>query len=707
MMPPFLTPLFLAGLALVAVPWLIHRMRRHERNPIAFSSLIFVPKVDKEVIQRRKLQHLLLMLMRMIALALLALAFARPFLPVAGAPPETPEGIRTHVLLIDRSLSMSASGRMEAARRSAMEALESIPEGEPVALIAFARRPQVLRSVPGEDSLRRDIARSIEGLEPTAEGTDLTSALMAAEACIREIQGGNGGGVIHLVSDLQESGIGPGAPSTWRLPPGMELRIHDLGGPDPANRSVADVAVRMTKEHTFRIAAKLRNWSMPTEPPFAVRLYVDGELQAEQPMEVMRHHASQAVFTYEPGTGGGFDGWIEIADDGIAADNRRYFAWNPPVPPRVLFLETGAGGEDWPTGWFARAALEGVASTGFKVTTRPREDAPALLSGEGERPDVVLCGDLGGAGSAIADAVLDWVQAGGRALMAIGADAEPGLLNHLLLPRLGLVSLGAVRGSGVSSRYALMDWIDYEHPIFRGFDAPRYNDFSSIRIYGYQTIGESAVPDGGTGRVRVLARMERQESGSPGPPALLEIRHGEGRVLLWTFSFDPRSTNFPKSSRFAPVMYESAKYLAGEVETTTEFEIGTVPIPSGRAGGLLVRDAGGAATRLDDVEPGDGNHATDPIIDRAGIVWSGGDGLDEMGRVGVANVPVSESDPVRLTPEAALARFGPLAEPSDAWVRDEDRPGISRARAEFGPAFLAAVFALLLVEVWYASRLVR
>jgi len=74
----FLAPLFLGGLALLVAPWLIHQIRRPERQTTRFSSLMFIPPTRKEVIERRRLQHILLMLLRMAMLVFLALAFARP-----------------------------------------------------------------------------------------------------------------------------------------------------------------------------------------------------------------------------------------------------------------------------------------------------------------------------------------------------------------------------------------------------------------------------------------------------------------------------------------------------------------------------------------------------------------------------------------------------------------------------------------------------
>ena len=59
-----LVPLFAFGVALIGIPYFVHRIRRPERETVRFSSLMFVPDVKREVIERRRIQHIVLMLLR-------------------------------------------------------------------------------------------------------------------------------------------------------------------------------------------------------------------------------------------------------------------------------------------------------------------------------------------------------------------------------------------------------------------------------------------------------------------------------------------------------------------------------------------------------------------------------------------------------------------------------------------------------------------
>jgi hypothetical protein len=74
----FLAPLFLAGLAAISVPIIIHLTHRQRREAIAFPSLMFVRRIPYRTVRRQRIRHWLLFLMRSAAIVLVVAAFARP-----------------------------------------------------------------------------------------------------------------------------------------------------------------------------------------------------------------------------------------------------------------------------------------------------------------------------------------------------------------------------------------------------------------------------------------------------------------------------------------------------------------------------------------------------------------------------------------------------------------------------------------------------
>ena len=96
----FLAPLFLAGAAAIALPILLHLIRRTERERIPFSSLMFLKQTPPKVTRRSRLENLLLLLLRCLAFALIALAFSRPYFQQAmNAATPAAERRRTVVLV--------------------------------------------------------------------------------------------------------------------------------------------------------------------------------------------------------------------------------------------------------------------------------------------------------------------------------------------------------------------------------------------------------------------------------------------------------------------------------------------------------------------------------------------------------------------------------------------------------------------------------
>src|ERR1043166_9153110 len=118
----FLAPAFLAGLAAISVPVIIHLIHRERRTVVEFPSLMFLQRIPYSSVRRQKLRGPLSLGLRCLALALLAAAFARPFFARHSVvPPGT--GARELVVLLDRSASMSYGDRWKRAQDAARKAM--------------------------------------------------------------------------------------------------------------------------------------------------------------------------------------------------------------------------------------------------------------------------------------------------------------------------------------------------------------------------------------------------------------------------------------------------------------------------------------------------------------------------------------------------------------------------------------------------------
>src|SRR5213078_1564914 len=114
----FLAPAFFAGLAAIAAAVIIHLIHRERRVGVEFPSLMFLQRIPYRSVRRQKIRHLLLLLLRCVALALLVAAFARPFFERRRTALST-DGARELVILLDRSSSMGYADRWNKAKDAA------------------------------------------------------------------------------------------------------------------------------------------------------------------------------------------------------------------------------------------------------------------------------------------------------------------------------------------------------------------------------------------------------------------------------------------------------------------------------------------------------------------------------------------------------------------------------------------------------------
>src|SRR5262249_27615297 len=120
----FLNPFLLLGSLTLAIPVLIHLVRREKSEIIPFSSLMFLLKVPKRSIRQQKIKNLLLMALRLLILALLVGAFARPYLTQPANTPVNASSRRGTVLMLDTSYSMRYGNNFDRLKAEARKRID-------------------------------------------------------------------------------------------------------------------------------------------------------------------------------------------------------------------------------------------------------------------------------------------------------------------------------------------------------------------------------------------------------------------------------------------------------------------------------------------------------------------------------------------------------------------------------------------------------
>lgn len=101
----FLYPGFLWGLLALAIPVIIHLFYFRRFKRIYFTNVKFLKEIKEETSSRNKLKNLLILAMRLAAVACLVFAFAQPFIPTGE---NVKLGEKAVSIYIDNSFSMAA-----------------------------------------------------------------------------------------------------------------------------------------------------------------------------------------------------------------------------------------------------------------------------------------------------------------------------------------------------------------------------------------------------------------------------------------------------------------------------------------------------------------------------------------------------------------------------------------------------------------------
>ena len=551
----FLTPLFLLGLAGLAVPVIIHLIQRERRNVVQFPSLMFLQRIPYQSVQRRRIRNWPLLLLRLAALALIVAAFARPFVRRPAVAAAAAGGAREVVVLIDRSYSMAYGDRWARATAAARNAIGQVGPSDRASVVLFASGAQVaLRSTPDRSRLNAAVTTGKPGAGATRYGPALKLAgSIASESALPRRE-------VILISDFQRAGW-QGAEGV-RLPDRVVLTPVPIGEAETANVSVTPVSLQRTtfsEQDRVTVTGGVTNHGSKALPNLEMRLEIDGRVVQTEHVAVEPN--SSASVTFAPFTPATRDtrGTVRIASDALVLDNAFNFTVSPKEPVRIIIAERPGATRDASL-YLSRALALGEAPA-FDITTKSID---AVSTEDLQRASVVILNDAPVA-QLTAERLGAFVARGGGLLIAFGPRATWPTVTGAsgdILPALPGQPID--RTSGQSARLGALE---YGSPIFEPFRAPRSGDFSGARFYSYRAVTPAK-------DAQILARFD------DGAAALIERRVGNGRVLVWTSTLDLQGNDLPLKSVFLPFIHRMVTTLASYSERPSWLTVGDVLEPA-------------------------------------------------------------------------------------------------------------------------------
>ena len=740
----FLNPFLLLGLVGIALPVIAHLLSRRKYDVVDWGAMQFLNPSRKSR-RKMRLEELLLLLVRIMAIALIATALARPSISSGFLLGYNSAGSRDVVLVIDGSNSMSRTDGLtslhQKAIRRAKEFLLTLNPGDTVAIIDARDVPVKILESPVQD--RQLVAKQLDNLPPPAGAANVRLACEEAIGILGRCS--NGSREIVVLTDRQRASWTLNNEAAWRrfdevlkfpsVRPGIWVLDVAQGLAEiRQNVSVGQIAISRdltVPDFPVSLQVSIRNAGAgPVDVP--VQVLINGQRVANYDATVSVSARSDATYSRTLRFRSEGTNLVTVkavaTRDAIESDNQSHAAIKVTSAIPVLLIESSTSPDR--TRWnsfFAELAL-----------TAPQNDSPWILARtvkarnlqhtDLDAAGAVVLADVTELPDNISAAIQEFVAGGKGVLIALGERSKPdafqtmfvdtGLLPAVKLKRIRSTSPDAPLPTTIAPYSLEAAWLDrFRERKGASLLQANYDKWWTVEQISASPTEQAALPDAVAEDQRPPIRNRNTYATvaqlTSGDPLLLQTSCGEGSVLLMTSNLNADWNALPTRPDYVPFLHEALfQLVAAEVRRNVPF------------GSPLM------TVKEDDSSPGSSFEFAGPFdrVDSAIMLRSGGKislqlprtrlpgvyTVGEVSQVGVktqdtfvVNYNHDEDNPAELLDEdtARLTANGRISFVPDAASLKKQMYG-DESRSELWWLLLFIFLILLTVEVWMTRRLV-
>ncbi|MFQ6098848.1 MAG: BatA domain-containing protein, partial [Armatimonadota bacterium] len=506
------------------MPILMHLFGRRRARRVPFPSLMLrrvTPHRQRSLV---RLRHLLLLLLRVLAVLLLAMAMARPvarsrvgWLPASGGA--------ALAIVLDDSFSMSkraADGVLfDRAIEAGREVVRAAAPGDAVLTITAsgvesrsADRRDVGPGTVGTARGREDAARGLRTLTASDEAVPIGGAVERALEWLARASAATKH--MYVFSDMQRRAW-PAGGFGARVDPDVDVVVVDVAREDEASADGRSnhliESIEVLNEPTLvgrpaRIRVSVRQYGRPRDERTPIELAVDGEALPAKSLPLAEDTSQQVEFSHVFAAAGTGRIVARTLPDALPADDVRYATVDVRDRIRAVCIDERPIGAKQPgAARFLVAALSpGGSDRPVAARTIPASSAAAeALRGA----DVVILADVPRLSEDLLAAVHEFTDAGGGVLIFVGERADARFYDERLLPTLcgsdcGVTLGGRIGTPGDEANYFVISEFVAWRPPLAAFGDTSGGDLLSIHFYAVRDVRVARGPSAPT----VLARFD-------------------------------------------------------------------------------------------------------------------------------------------------------------------------------------------------------
>jgi len=604
----FLQPWMLFALAGVSLPIIAHLLSKRKFDIVFWGAMQFL-ELGRKTRRRIRLEEILLLLLRIGLIAIIVLAFARPW-GKGGAFNSLTEGVRRDVAyVIDGSYSM---GRLTgdktpqaAARQWIQKSIGTLRTGDTVSL--WEAREQVVPRVESATSDLQQVREQIDRLPAPAGASRLTAAMTRA---IQQLnQGTNPIRELIVVTDGQSFPWNVGDSTLWARfddlrsqqtikPRIWAVDVADTSSVDTANFAVDRIELSRTMtvpNFPVRIRTTVRQFG-GTSAKRPVYLSINGQRLQDKTTVVSLPPDGEAPIEFEQrfDAAGSYLVTVSVDDDQLPGDNASHSVVTVAAAVPVLLVDGRPSLDPVQSkSFFVQAALGGASPEAAWVrsaTIPPAELNAAKLEGR----DAVMLLDVADLDAGQVQALESFVSKGGGLVIATGPESKPDFYNGLLgRDGMGLMPAEMATGRPVpASEPVTIDGESLAVPWLTRFKPGSGIDLATVRFTTWRKLKPLDPSEAGPAKP-TAAEIIAPAISAPviaaqlknGDPWLVTRRYGEGQVAVLSTPLDSEWSTLPSKNDFVPFLHElvfsmTSRGQGRTVETGSPLEL---PLPRGVA----------------------------------------------------------------------------------------------------------------------------
>ena len=542
----FLNPGFLWLLPLAGIPLLIHLLGRQRFQVVEFSSLRFLKSLQADVLRRLKIRQIILLIIRTLLILCLILVFARPYRSSQTPGIYMAKGANLY-LIVDNSASMSlkCDGRTQLSR--GIEAILSSAKN-----IDFPVNLNLILATETAGISNRTTVYSLSDLERELVHTPETNfarQLLPAIALAVEdiIKNQDLNGVIWLVSDFQSSNWNRKSPMEQKLLAEIianKIRLVLFPVTGEADNSALG-AVHFSeqiyaKDKPVTLQSTTINWRRQPQENL-VSLFIEEERVAQALINLPPAKSEQATFEFIPLSSGRLSGYLQIEDDDLAIDNRRFFILNIPATLRILVVGSRATDGD-----YIMKALQANPDQMIEArfTTSEYLGNEILSSYDG-----IIFSEVVSLSSVSQKNLSEYLQNGGGILIFLARNSTLEQFNALWAERFDLPRWHNTRETG-DDGYLGVGKYDSNHPIFRDLWPENVSPTATPRFFKAPGLICGS-------KHKILMSFDDNT------PLMVETHYEAGRAVMMATVPKADWSDLPFSGFFPVILQRMTQYIAG------------------------------------------------------------------------------------------------------------------------------------------------